>query len=122
MPLRPFLTVSPNPRRSPHDLLSRLPACTSCRSIANLLSWSDTSLEAVHNSEAKKEITMRKNAKRLSLNTETLRVLADGNLNAFRGGIIYSQPYTECCTQSLTTSHDACCYPTTSSNDFTNCC
>ena len=66
---------------------------------------------------------MRKKVKRLSLSTETLRVLADGNLYAFRGGLIHSQGYTECCTQSLVTSHGgACCEPTTTSNDFTDCC
>jgi hypothetical protein len=66
---------------------------------------------------------MRKQRKRLTLNTETLRVLADGNLYAFRGGLIASMPQTDCCTEGLTTSHaDACCYPTNTSNEFTDCC
>jgi hypothetical protein len=63
---------------------------------------------------------MRKKMGRLSLSTETLRVLADGNLKVIRGGLYYSYPQTECCTQGA--SAVACCEPTDSSNQFTDCC
>lgn len=63
---------------------------------------------------------MRKRVKQLKLSTETLRVLADGNLNALHGGIIYSTPETDCCTQGA--SWVSCCEPTSTSNVFSDCC
>jgi hypothetical protein len=64
---------------------------------------------------------MRKQRKRLTLNTETVRVLAEGNLYALRGGHVASVVQSDCCTVGLDTSHaDACCNPP--NTNWTDCC